>query len=763
VHPCASLLVSTLLAGVASVGAAAPPAVLAREGWTVSAEGGRLTVSHERLGPVLENVRLTAGGAVASGLSAEASVWTTAKAGARVGGAPAPPTRTLARLVDPAGPPVDWVGTDEVKDGYGGSETRNASYLPVRNAAVMYFQLGPVRVGGFHSLFDRPTDTAIRFPDAARLERSARDADRLDVAIPVEAAALVRVFPDYYVKTLGLPYYVPFDDSRFRRPPVIWCSWTSYYEEVTEDDVVRNTDWLAANLKDYGFDYVQLDDGYDRGPQGEHYWIAKWDEKKFPHGPRWLTGYVKSKGLKPGLWLVPNAYAGAVDAHPDWYLRDGQGRIVRDYNTPALDSSNPEVLGFVKKLFTTLRDWGFEYYKFDGEHALPKYVPAVDRTKLHDPQADPLVVYRRRVDLIRDTVGPDTFIEGCPAGTPLNGIGVFNSYFDGHDVYNNWGGMFALFSSINANAFWNHVVAYVMPGEGIEVGPPMSVEEARRKRPRVAVETALTREEPLTGFGVTLPEARTLVSYLALTGVAYPLASVMPELPPERVALLESTLPPLPILPVDLFSRGTDMQWGKFKGLKPDDYAHDYPETLDLKVSGALGAYDVVGLTNWRGGTAKRDLSFVDTLGLPRGSRCVVFDFWQKKLLGAFTDRLSVEVEPHDTRVLLVHPLLPRPQLVGTSRHVSGVVSLASVEWDAARRVLRGTSEPVAGKSYALYVHVPAGAGAPHATAAAASGRALDLRQAAEGPLLEVSFVGPAEPVRWEIAFGSSRVAAPER
>ena len=32
----------------------------------------------------------------------------------------------------------------------------------------------------------------------------------------------------------------------------------------------------------------------------------------------------------------------------------------------------------------------------------------------------------------------------------------------------------------------------------------------------------------------------------------------------ERVALLEKTLPPLPIMPIDLFSRGTDMRWDCF-------------------------------------------------------------------------------------------------------------------------------------------------------------------------------------------------------
>jgi len=779
------LLVSAALAAAGAAAEAGPPLTLTHDGWTVTADGDRglLAVSQDRLGPVLQNVRLELRGehglrpwasfsAEGKGgrqlhlrTTAPTTAWViepgpdflrvscTSTRAALTAEAPAPPERLVARLLDTGGTPVDWVGTDEVKSGYGGSETRNPSFLPRQNPEVMYFALGQISASTFHALFDRKTDTAVRFPDETLLERDPRDPDRLDVRIPVPGNAHVRVLPDYFVKTLGVPFYVPFDDTPFPRPPTIWCSWTSYYADVKEDDVVRNANWIGANLKDYGFEYVQLDDGYDRGKHGEHYWIEKWDEKKFPHGPKWLTGHIKSLGLRPGLWLVPNAYAGAVDQHPDWYLRDKQGNVIRDYNTPALDSTHPAVLDFLRKLFTTLRDWGFEYYKFDGEHALPRYIPAVDRTRLHDPQVDPIVAYRKRLALIRETVGPRTFVEGCPAGTPLNGIGTFNSYFDGDDVYNSWPGMHALFSSINANAFWNHVVAYVMPGEGIEVGPPMTVAEAERRRPASFVETARAREEPLTGFGTTLAEARTLVSTLALTGVAYPVASVLPELPEERVALLKSTLPTLPILPVDLFSRGTDMRWDRFKDTRPDDYIHNYPEILDLKVNARSGTYDVVGLTNWRGEAATRELSFPDQLGLPRGSRCVVFDYWGRRLLGVFTDALELEVEPHDTRVILVHPLQAQPQLVGISRHITGVPSILDLGWDSARRTLHGSSQAVAGEDYVLFVHVPEGIAVSRVEARVGGSREVPVRQETSGRSLTVGFRGQAEAVGWEIEF----------
>jgi hypothetical protein len=52
-----------------------------------------------------------------------------------------------------------------------------------------------------------------------------------------------------------------------------------------------------------GFQYVQLDDGHDLDETGQHYRIENWDRRKFPHGPQWLTSYIKSKGLLPGSGL----------------------------------------------------------------------------------------------------------------------------------------------------------------------------------------------------------------------------------------------------------------------------------------------------------------------------------------------------------------------------------------------------------------------------------------------------------------------------
>jgi hypothetical protein len=669
--------------------------------------------------------------------------------------APANADRVVARLLDPEGVPVNWRGTDEITNSWNGKDTQNPSYLPSRNPEVMTFALGQVSACNLHSLFDRKNDIAITFSDLTVMKRNEQDQDLLDLMIPVPGRTIIRLIPQYFTRTLGLPVYSRFDDSVFPSAPLIWGSWTAYYYEARESDIVSNTDWLAANLKPYGFQYVQLDDGYDRGKDEGHYWIENWNRTLFPHGPQWLANYIKSKGLHPGLWLVPNSYAGFIEEHPDWYLYDKSGNVIKDYRTPALDHTNPAVKDWLKKLFTTLKGWGFEYYKFDGELSLPEYVPDLDTSRLFDSRVDPLIAYRERLKIIRSVIGPETFVEGCVAGTPLNGIGYFNSCFNGADMYNSWKGSYAVFSSINANAFLNHMVMYVMPGEGIDVSPLMSVDEAKQKMAPRSIEVALTREDPFTGFGTTLAEARTLVSVISLTGVAYPLTSIMPGLPEERIRLLKMTMPTLPVLPVDLFSRGSDITWDKFKYTTPDTYIHDYPEIIDLKVNAVSGVYDVAAFTNWRGEETSRSVSFAEKLGLAGGAQYIVFDFWNQKLLGLYRDKIEIDIEPHDTRVLLIHPLQDHPQLIGNSRHISGVHSITDLKWDSGEQILRGRSETIKGDPYSLFVYIPYGINLSKAGVFTPDNKEAIVKQEISGNLLRINIEGQSGVVHWQLQFSS--------
>ena len=44
--------------------------------------------------------------------------------------------------------------------------------------------------------------------------------------------------------------------------PIGWWSWTAYYFGVDQGSMGTNADWLAENLKQLGYTYFQIDEGY---------------------------------------------------------------------------------------------------------------------------------------------------------------------------------------------------------------------------------------------------------------------------------------------------------------------------------------------------------------------------------------------------------------------------------------------------------------------------------------------------------------------
>ncbi|MCL5670008.1 MAG: melibiase, partial [Acidobacteria bacterium] len=47
------------------------------------------------------------------------------------------------------------------------------------------------------------------------------------------------------------------------KPPMGWWSWTAFYGGMNEGEVLTNAKWLAKYLKQFGFNFCHLDEGYD--------------------------------------------------------------------------------------------------------------------------------------------------------------------------------------------------------------------------------------------------------------------------------------------------------------------------------------------------------------------------------------------------------------------------------------------------------------------------------------------------------------------
>ena len=67
-------------------------------------------------------------------------------------------------------------------------------------------------------------------------------------------------------------------------PPMGWNSWDSYGETITEAQVRANAEWMAKHLKQFGWQYVVIDEGWYVSNPG-----AKPADVKFRNG-RQLAG-----------------------------------------------------------------------------------------------------------------------------------------------------------------------------------------------------------------------------------------------------------------------------------------------------------------------------------------------------------------------------------------------------------------------------------------------------------------------------------------
>ena len=79
------------------------------------------------------------------------------------------------------------------------------------------------------------------------------------------------------------------------------------YSYLTEANVVKQTDALAAKLKKYGYTYVNIDAGwwrdYNWKPEFDQYARQRPDAVRFPSGMKAVADHIHSKGLRAGIYL----------------------------------------------------------------------------------------------------------------------------------------------------------------------------------------------------------------------------------------------------------------------------------------------------------------------------------------------------------------------------------------------------------------------------------------------------------------------------
>ena len=86
------------------------------------------------------------------------------------------------------------------------------------------------------------------------------------------------------------------------KPPMGWNSWNTFGEQINEEVVMQSADLLVSSgLADVGYNYIVIDDCWSLRHRDANGHLVP-DPAKFPHGMKYVSDYVHSKGLKFGMY-----------------------------------------------------------------------------------------------------------------------------------------------------------------------------------------------------------------------------------------------------------------------------------------------------------------------------------------------------------------------------------------------------------------------------------------------------------------------------
>jgi hypothetical protein len=177
------------------------------------------------------------------------------------------------------------------------------------------------------------------------------------------------------------------------KPYMGWSSWSMQsskypglnpdgdYSYLTEANVLKQADAMAAKLKQYGYEYVNIDAGWwmnkDWKSGFDQYGRQAPDPVRFPNGMKSLADHIHSKGLKAGIYLPVGLEKGAYGEGkvPIW---NAPGCTTADIVYPDLRTTNgwdsaykidfgdPCAQKYINSQAQMFADWGYDFLKLDG-------------------------------------------------------------------------------------------------------------------------------------------------------------------------------------------------------------------------------------------------------------------------------------------------------------------------------------------------------------------------------------------------------------
>jgi len=458
----------------------------------------------------------------------------------------------------------------------------------------------------------------------------------------------------------------------------VTCGYCTWYHAgaLNEKSMARLAEFCRDNLTKFGFEVLQID---DRWQVSNRDFTTHKPDGPYPSGMKSTAETIRAAGMTPGLWFIPFGWdrqRPVFENHQDWFVRRDTGEVYSvEWAGDCLDMTHPEARDFLRAVVTRItRDWGYKYIKIDGlwsgmavKALYPEPVYRDDGlgdALFHNPHKTNIEAYRDGLELVREAAGADVFILGCNIAQNMRTLGASFGLVDGMRVGRDIG------------ADWDKIKPCAQMGSRLYF---------LHNRVWYNDPDCLMLRKPLT-----LDQARAWGSWIAISGQLNLVSEWLPGLPPEKLDVVKRSMPNHGLCgrPVDLFEK-------------------DLPEIWHLTGGSGEKRRDVLALFNWDDNEEKTINVDLDKLDLPGGAGPYAgFDYWADEFVPPFTQTLTASLAPSSCRVIAIRPILDRPQLVSTSRHISqGVIDVVEENWSG--NTLRGTSMVVADDPYELRIVTP--------------------------------------------------------
>jgi melibiase-like protein len=453
-----------------------------------------------------------------------------------------------------------------------------------------------------------------------------------------------------------------------------WCSWFYTLSQVSEAEVMLNTEFAAKHLKQFGLEYIQIDEGYQR-------WHGDWaGNDRFPHGMKWLANKIREHGFKAGIWISPYVISEPTEVfrkHPDWLLKKADGSLKRignweegsdpptDENPKryGLDITHPEAAKWLHDLIDTIaNDWGYEMIKIDF---MAWSILAAER--YYDPTLSSAQAYRKGLEIMRTASGDKCHILECGPGATT--VGLIDSMRLEADV--NYG-----FSNTAWETYFLH---------------PACSASAAAKRYYFHKRTWINDVDHICLDLLNNQQSEAAATLIALSGGNMISGDRLTQLDKNKLDILKKITPSFgeAATPVDLF----------------DD---EMQSVFALKIKRSFAEWTIVGFFNANLAQSIERKFSLQRLWLDAGKTYLAFDFWKQQFIGEIAGEIKLTIQPGSVVLLTIHEKSGSPQFISTDRHVmQGALEIENINWDESTKTISGTSIGPLDTSHNVFVYIP--------------------------------------------------------